>query len=96
MKILAGPNSEQLAQKIAEQLNLTLLGLSYKYFTDGETYFKIEGNLEKEDVIIVQTTYPNQEKRLLELIFLTNTLKKLGSDKVIAVVPYLCYARADR
>ncbi len=96
MKILAGPNSEQLAQKIAEQLNLKLLDLSYKYFTDGETYFKIEGNFKKEDVIIVQTTYPNQEKRLLELIFLTNTLKELGADKVIAVVPYLCYARADR
>jgi ribose-phosphate pyrophosphokinase len=96
MKVIAGPNSEQLAQDIAAKLNLEILGLSYKYFTDGETYLKIEGNIEKEDVIIIQTTFPNQEKSLIELILLSKSLKDLGADKVIAIVPYLCYARADR
>ena len=96
MKILAGPNSEELTQKVAEYLNLDLLGLTFKHFTDGETYLQIEGNPEKEDVIIFQTTYPNQEKSLLELILLSKTLKELGADRIIAVVPYLCYARADR
>ncbi len=96
MKILAGPNSEQMTQKLVEHLNLNQLGLSYKYFTDGETYLQVEGILDKDDVIIVQTTFPHQEKSLLELIFLAKTVKEMGADKVIAVVPYLSYARADR
>ncbi len=96
MKILAGPNSEKIAQKIAEQLNLNQLGLSYKLFSDGESYLQIEGNPDKEDIIIVQTTFPNQEKSLLELLLLSKTLKELGADKIIAIIPYLCYARADR
>ena len=96
MKIIAGPKSEKLTQKIANQLNLKSLKLNYKFFTDGETYLQIEGDPVEEDILVVQTTYPEQEKRLLETMMISKTLKEMGAAKVIAIIPYLCYARADR
>ncbi|MHA1955133.1 MAG: ribose-phosphate diphosphokinase [Candidatus Heimdallarchaeaceae archaeon] len=96
MKILPGPASKKLSEKIASLLNLPLLELNFKYFSDGETYLQIIGDVVDEEIAIVQTTAPPQEKRLLEILLISSTLKEMGASKVIAIVPYLCYARSDR
>ena len=96
MKILPGPASQKLGESIAKQLKLPLLKLNSKYFTDGETYMQIDGDIENEEIILIQTTSPPQEKRFLELLLISSTLKELGASKIIAIVPYLCYARSDR
>jgi len=44
----------------------------------------------------VQSTYPPQDKHLLELCLLSDTAKDLGAERVVAVVPYLAYARQDK
>ncbi|MCG3221314.1 MAG: ribose-phosphate diphosphokinase [Candidatus Heimdallarchaeota archaeon] len=96
MKILPGPASKKLSDKIASLLNLPLLELNFKYFSDGETYLQIVGDVVDEEIAIVQSTAPPQEKRLMEILLISSTLKEMGASKVIAIVPYLCYARSDR
>ncbi|MBY9000377.1 MAG: ribose-phosphate pyrophosphokinase [Candidatus Heimdallarchaeota archaeon] len=96
MKILIGPNSNSLGKKILSKLNLTSVNFSFKQFYDGETYLQIDDSVEKEDIIIIQSTYPNQEKSLLEIMLIASTLKEMGADRVIVIIPYLCYARADK
>jgi ribose-phosphate pyrophosphokinase len=96
MKILPGPASDKLGKKIASTLKLPLLELNFKYFSDGETYFQIVGKVKDEEIVIIQTTFPNQEKRLMEILLLASTLKEMEASKVIAIIPYLCYARSDR
>ncbi len=96
MKILPGPASIELSKKIAKNLNIPYLNLEYKQFTDGESYLQIDGEVNDEEIIIIQNTFPNQEKRLLEIMFLSATLKEYNASKVHVFTPYLCYARADR
>ena len=96
MKLLAGPASQEIGRKIAELLNLDQLKLQFKYFFDHETYLRIEGDINKEEIILVQNTFYPQEKHLVEAFLLSKTLKEMGAGKIIAVIPYLCYARADR
>jgi ribose-phosphate pyrophosphokinase len=96
MKILLGPNSDSLGKNIAKQLDLPYVNFNFKQFYDGETYLQIDDQVENEDILIIQSTYPNQEKSLLETMLIASTLKELGADRVLAVIPYLCYARADR
>jgi len=96
MKIIAGPTSNDIAEKISKNLDIPKLEIEYKYFYDGETYLKIDDSVTLEDIIIVQSTSPPQEKHLLELLFIASTLKEFGAEKIHAVVPYLCYSRADR
>lgn len=96
MKILPGTSSIELGKKIAANLNIPLLELKFKYFDDGESYLKIIGSVKNQEIILIQNTSSPQEKNLVELLFIASTLKELGAGKVHSVIPYLCYARADR
>jgi len=70
--------------------------MGYKVFPDGESYVRFDGSVEGETVAIIQSTYPPQDKHLLELCLIADTAKDLGAERVIAVVPYLAYARQDK
>jgi len=96
MVVIPGPGSRELGEKIASLMNLTCSHPIYRVFPDGESYVRLSAPVAGKDVVIVQTTYPNQDKRLLELLFLVKTAKDLEARRVTAVVPYLAYARQDR
>lgn len=96
MKIIPGPASKQLGEKIAELSNLETVPLAFKRHPDGESYVRLEGNVENEEVAIVQTTSPPQDTRLMQLALIADAAKRHGAKKITAVVPYLAYARQDR
>ncbi|MHA1687253.1 MAG: ribose-phosphate diphosphokinase [Candidatus Heimdallarchaeaceae archaeon] len=93
---MSGPTSLELTKSIALLTKLPMLLLNFKHFYDGETYLQIEGDVSDEEVIIVQNTAPPQEKNLIELMLLSQSLKEHGASQIHAIIPYLCYARADR
>jgi len=97
MKIISGPASKDLAEAVAAQTGFQNVPVVSKVFPDGESYVRIEGNIQGENVAIVQTTCPPmQDGRLFQLAFLTDAAKRAGAIKVTAVVPYLAYARQDK
>lgn len=96
MKIILGPASKQLGEKIAELLNVDAVSVAFKNFPDGESYIRLEGKIQNEEAIIVQTTSPPQDARLIQLALMADAAKRSGAKKVTAVVPYLAYARQDR
>ena len=55
MKIISGPASKQLGEKIAELLNIEAVPLVFKTYPDGESYVRLEGTVKNEEVAIVQT-----------------------------------------
>jgi ribose-phosphate pyrophosphokinase len=96
MKIVLGPASAQLGEKIAELLHLEKVPVTFKTFPDGENYVRLEGSVQNEEAVIVQTTSPPQDSRLLQLALIADAAKRNGAERVTAVVPYLAYARQDR
>ena len=96
MKLIPGPTSIKLGERIAENLELTPCDIKHRIFPDGESYIKLPKNLKGETVAIVQSTSPNPDKSLLQLFFMVSTARDLGAEKIIALVPYLSYARQDR
>jgi len=96
--IVPGAYSETLALKLAELLKCEVLNVERKLFPDGESYVRFfdPSKVKGEDVIIVQTTYPEQDKRLMELFLMLDAAKDFNAKNVIAVVPYLAYARQDK
>ena len=96
MKIVPGPASRQSGEQIAKLLHVETVPLVFKIFPDGESYVRLEGNVRDEHVVIVQTTSPPQEKRLIQLALIADAAKRNQAAKVTAVVPYLAYARQDR
>jgi ribose-phosphate pyrophosphokinase len=96
MKIIPGPASKQLGEKVAEFLGVEAVPLVFKTYPDGESYIRLEGKVQNEEVIIVQTTSPPQDTRLMQLALIADAAKRHGAEKITAVVPYLAYARQDK
>ena len=96
MKIVLGPASKELGEKIAKFVNAETVPVAFKTFPDGETYTRLEGEVRNEDVFIVQTTSPPQDSRLFQLAFMVDAAKRSGAKSVTAVVPYLAYVRQDK
>jgi len=96
MKIILGPASKLLGEKVAALLSVETVSVVFKTFPDGESYVRLEGEVKNEEVVIVQTTSPPQDSRLIQLALIADVAKTNGAKKVTAVVPYLAYARQDK
>ncbi|MEM2947015.1 MAG: ribose-phosphate diphosphokinase [Candidatus Bathyarchaeia archaeon] len=96
MKILPGPASKELGEKIANVLGIEPTPVFFKAFPDGESYVRLEGAIEGETAVIVQTTSPPQDSRLIQLALIADAAKRNNARRVVAVVPYLAYARQDK
>ena len=96
MKIVLGPSSKELGEKIAEITGFDGVPVASKLFPDGESYVRLENTVRDEHVAIVQTTNRPQDTNLLQLMFMANAAKRNGASKITAVVPYLAYARQDK
>lgn len=95
MRIVGGPSSINLARKISEVLNIPLVKVRTKRFPDGEFYFKFEENISGENILVVQSLYPPQDMRAMELFLILHTARDLGADAIKVFVPYLAYSRQD-
>ena len=96
MIVIPGPASRELGQKVAKLTNSKILTAISKTFPDGESKIRLEGSVEGEEVVIVQSTEPPQDTHLMQLLLMVDAAKDLGAEKVVVVVPYLAYARQDK
>lgn len=96
MIVVPGPSSLELGEKVAQRLGVLAVGVEHKVFPDGEDYLRLMGPVKDEDVAIIQTTSPPADSHLMQLLLLARTIKDFGARKVVAVVPYLAYARQDK
>jgi ribose-phosphate pyrophosphokinase len=97
MKVISGPASKELAEKISALTGYQNIPVASKIFPDGESYVRLDGDVKGEQVAIVQTTCPPaQDGRLFQLAFMADAAKRAGAAKTVAVVPYLAYARQDK
>jgi len=96
MLVIPGPASKELGEAVAKRMGTDVVGVEFKLFPDGECYVRLESDVNGEDVVIVQSTYPPQNTHLIQLLLLSDMVKKLGARGVVAVVPYLAYSRQDK
>ncbi|MEZ5763524.1 MAG: ribose-phosphate pyrophosphokinase [Xanthobacteraceae bacterium] len=96
MKIVAGNSNPSLANAIAEHLKMPLAKASVRRFADMEIFVEIQENVRGSDVYIIQSTsYPTND-HLMELLIVTDALRRASARRITAVIPYFGYARQDR
>jgi ribose-phosphate pyrophosphokinase len=87
--------NQQLMNLVGNKLPADTGQYDSRSFPDGESYLRIESNVEgRQCIVIAELTNPDH--RFLLLIFFAVTLRELGADSVGLVAPYLCYMRQDR
>ena len=94
MKVLGGSASPLLATRLAKELDVSQGKVDTKRFPDGECYVRIHDDLEREDVVLVQSTRTDQE--VVELLLLQDSIQEFRVRSLITVVPYFGYARQDK
>lgn len=96
VKIFTGRANPQLADEIARYLGTELSPIVIKNFSDGETYVQIQESVRGNDVFIIQPTCNPVNEHLIELLIITDALKRASANTITAVLPYYGYARQDR
>ncbi len=100
MKLFALHDSRVFGELVANELGLALSEHEERDFEDGEHKSRPLENVRNQDVFVIQSLYSDYERsvndKLCRLLFFLSTLKDASARRVIAVVPYLCYARKDR
>ncbi len=95
-KVFAGSASEEFAKEICQVLDVPLGQADIKKFSDGEISVQIAESVRGRDVFIVQSTGAPSNDNLMELLIMTDALRRSSASSITAVVPYFVYARQDR
>ncbi|MBU1657936.1 ribose-phosphate pyrophosphokinase [bacterium] len=95
-KIFAGSSSINFAKEVCKILDVPLAKADIKRFSDGEISIQISESVRGRDVFIVQSTGVPSNDNLMELLIMTDALRRSSASTITAVVPYYGYARQDR
>ena len=95
INVIAGSSSEELARKVSKKIKANLIKSEVKIFPDGESKITLKGKFPKNKTIVIQSVYPPVDTNLIQLLSMISKAKE-NSNEVIAVIPYLGYARQDR
>jgi len=93
--VISGSSSEDLAKKVAKKLGANLIKSELRVFPDGESKITLKGKPQKNKIIVVQSTYPPVDENLVQTLAIISKASEYGTE-VIAVMPYMGYARQDR
>ncbi len=96
MMVFSGNANLALSDGIVKKLNMRLGMATVGRFSDGEVAVEIEENVRGKDVFIIQPTCSPTNENLMELLVMTDALKRASASRITAVLPYYCYARQDR
>ena len=95
ISVISGKSSEDLARKLSRKIKANLVKSEVRIFPDGESKITLSGNISKRKSIVVQSIYPPVDTNLVQALSLISKAKEISSE-VIAVIPYMGYARQDR
>ena len=93
--MIAGKSSEEVARKLSRKIKANFVKSQVRIFADGESKITLNGKISKKKSIVVQSIYPPVDTNLLQALSLISKAKETSSE-VIAVIPYMGYARQDR
>jgi len=95
LSVIAGKSSEDVAKKLSRKIKANFVKSQVRVFADGESKITLSGKISKRKSIVVQSIYPPVDTNLIQALSLISKAKETSSE-VIAVIPYMGYARQDR
>lgn len=94
--LVSGNSNPTLSGKISEYLDVELVDPQLVRFANGEIFCEIDRNVRGADVFVLQSTCPPVNDNLMELLVMTDALKRASAASITAVIPHYGYSRQDR
>ncbi|MFA5581471.1 MAG: ribose-phosphate pyrophosphokinase [Paracoccaceae bacterium] len=101
-KLISGTANRTLANAICRRMSMhrgmsvSLVDARVERFNDQEIFVEVFENVRGEDMFIIQPTSNPANDNLMELLIITDTLRRSSAARITAVIPYFGYARQDR
>src|SRR5918997_1393360 len=97
LMLFSGRSNTDLAQRIAEKLDIELGEVHLKTFANGEVYCRFGESIRGADVFIVQSCAgPVTNDGLMELLIMINAARLASAKRITAVMPWYPYSRQDK
>src|SRR5574341_1637492 len=96
IKVFSGNANLARAHEICRNMNIPLGNAVVTRFSDGEINVQIVDNVRGMDVFVVQPTSSPVNRHIMELLIMTDALKRASAARITAVLPYYGYSRQDR
>jgi ribose-phosphate pyrophosphokinase len=94
--LFSGSSNRALAERVAEELHVTLGNADVGHFSDGEINVEIHENVRGRDVFLLQSTCAPTNDSIMEMLIMADAIHRASATRVTLVVPYYGYARQDR
>lgn len=95
-KVFSGTANPEFSKSVAKYLTIPLSEAMINRFSDGEINVQISESVRGRDVFIIQSTCAPANANLMELLIMTDALRRSSANSITAIVPYFGYARQDR
>jgi ribose-phosphate pyrophosphokinase len=94
--LLTGNAHKSLAQDVAKHMGIQVADTTVTTFSDGEISVQVNENVRGSDVFLLQPTCTPVNNNIMELLLITDALKRASAGRITAVIPYYGYGRQDR
>ena len=96
LMIVSGEGFPELAEKIADRLDMDLSGVELVKFPGGELYARYLESVRGADMFIVQSLCDPINENLMQMLIMIDAAKRASAKRIVAVIPWYAYSRQDR
>lgn len=96
VKLFTLNSNPELAQEISDAIGVPISNSEVKRFADGEVNVNINETVRGHHVFVVQPTSNPVNEHLMELLIMTDALKRASAKTINLIIPYYGYSRQDR
>ena len=94
--VFSGNANPQLAAAIGQYLETPIGKCRVTRFSDGESFVEIGENVRGVDAFVIQPTSSPTNDNVMELLIMSDALRRASAGSITAVIPYYGYGRQDR
>ena len=96
LMLFTGYGYPELADRIADRLDIELGDVDLTQFSGGEMYARYRESVRGADVFIVQSLGQPVNRNLMQLLIMIDAAKRASAKRITAVIPWYAYSRQDR
>jgi len=94
--LVSGRSHPDLAERVAQELGVELLGSDLRTFANGEIYARYDESVRGCDAFVLQSHGTPINEWLMEQLIMVDALKRASAKRITVVAPFYPYARQDK
>ena len=96
IKLFAGSGCPELAQRIANYIEIPLSGWDIIQFPNQNIFVRLHGSVRGQDVYLIQSHSIPLHQNIMEMLIAIDCLNRDSAGRITVVVPYMAYSQSDK